>query len=144
MLAGIVAVLMVAIASVALVNMVLAAAALGRRAGKPATYLRPAVPPGDVADRRALEESGTAAALMAHQDRAERIRGLLNFAGLPPEALHAARPRLILTYALCGFANFGSLGILIGGSGAMVPERRHEVVGARACARSYRAHWRPA
>jgi CNT family concentrative nucleoside transporter len=38
------------------------------------------------------------------------------------------RSRLIMTYALCGFANFGSLGILIGGLGVMVPERRHEVV----------------
>ena len=38
------------------------------------------------------------------------------------------RSRVILTYALCGFANFGSLGILIGGLGAMVPARRHEVV----------------
>jgi CNT family concentrative nucleoside transporter len=34
-----------------------------------------------------------------------------------------------MTYALCGFANFGSLGILIGGMGAMVPERRPEIVG---------------
>ena len=32
--------------------------------------------------------------------------------------------RLILTYALCGFTNFGSLGILIGGLSALVPERR--------------------
>ena len=38
------------------------------------------------------------------------------------------RSRLIMTYALCGFANFGSLGILIGGMGAMVPERRAEIV----------------
>jgi CNT family concentrative nucleoside transporter len=29
---------------------------------------------------------------------------------------------------MCGFANFGSLGILIGGMGAMVPERRAEIV----------------
>ena len=36
--------------------------------------------------------------------------------------------RLVMTYALCGFANFGSLGILIGGMGAMVPERRTEIV----------------
>jgi concentrative nucleoside transporter, CNT family len=34
----------------------------------------------------------------------------------------------VLTYALCGFANFGSLGIVIGGLGAMVPTRRHEIV----------------
>jgi CNT family concentrative nucleoside transporter len=38
------------------------------------------------------------------------------------------RSRLLLTYALCGFANFGSLGIMIGGLGTMAPERRGEVV----------------
>jgi CNT family concentrative nucleoside transporter len=38
------------------------------------------------------------------------------------------RSRLIMTYALCGFANFGSLGIMIGGMGAMAPERRGEIV----------------
>ncbi|MFT6100025.1 MAG: CNT family concentrative nucleoside transporter [Arenicella sp.] len=45
---------------------------------------------------------------------------------LPPEAL-SPRSDLILTYALCGFANFGSLGILIGGLSAMAPERRDEI-----------------
>jgi CNT family concentrative nucleoside transporter len=38
------------------------------------------------------------------------------------------RTRLIMTYALCGMANFGSLGIMIGGLTAMVPERRQEIV----------------
>ncbi|MGQ0509449.1 MAG: NupC/NupG family nucleoside CNT transporter [Betaproteobacteria bacterium] len=38
------------------------------------------------------------------------------------------RSRLVLTYALCGFANFGSLGIMIGGMGTMCPERRGEIV----------------
>jgi CNT family concentrative nucleoside transporter len=38
------------------------------------------------------------------------------------------RSRLILTYALCGFANFGSLGIMIGGFLAMVPERKEEIL----------------
>jgi CNT family concentrative nucleoside transporter len=38
------------------------------------------------------------------------------------------RSRLLLTYALCGFANFGSLGIMIGGLGTMSPGRRGEVV----------------
>jgi len=33
-----------------------------------------------------------------------------------------------MTYALCGFANFGSLGILLGGLTAMAPERRDEIV----------------
>jgi CNT family concentrative nucleoside transporter len=38
------------------------------------------------------------------------------------------RSRVLLTYALCGFANFGSLGIMIGGMGTMCPERRGEIV----------------
>ncbi|MFC1494271.1 NupC/NupG family nucleoside CNT transporter [Thermodesulfobacteriota bacterium] len=38
------------------------------------------------------------------------------------------RSRLIMTYAMCGFANLGSLGIMIGGIGAMVPGRRNEIV----------------
>ncbi len=38
------------------------------------------------------------------------------------------RTRTLLTYALCGFANLGSLGIMIGGLGTMSPERRGEVV----------------
>lgn len=37
--------------------------------------------------------------------------------------------RLIMIYAMCGFANLGSLGIMIGGLGTMVPERRAEIVG---------------
>ncbi len=39
-----------------------------------------------------------------------------------------ARSRLIMLYAMCGFANFGSLGIMIGGLGTMAPERRDEIV----------------
>lgn len=46
-----------------------------------------------------------------------------------PEATLSPRSRLLMTYALCGFANFGSLGILIGGMATMVPERREEIVG---------------
>ena len=38
------------------------------------------------------------------------------------------RSRLLMTYALCGFANFGSLGIMIGGLGTMCPQRRAEIV----------------
>jgi CNT family concentrative nucleoside transporter len=44
-----------------------------------------------------------------------------------PEGALGPQARLIVTYALCGFANFGSLGILVGGLGAMVPERRREI-----------------
>ncbi|MXZ08060.1 MAG: NupC/NupG family nucleoside CNT transporter [Gemmatimonadetes bacterium] len=44
------------------------------------------------------------------------------------------RSTLILTYALCGFANFGSVGIQIGGIGGIAPERRTElaILGIRA------------
>ena len=38
------------------------------------------------------------------------------------------RSRVLMSYALCGFANFGSLGIMIGGLGTMCPERRSEVI----------------
>lgn len=38
------------------------------------------------------------------------------------------RSRLLMTYALCGFANFGSLGIMIGGMSTLCPERRAEIV----------------
>lgn len=40
----------------------------------------------------------------------------------------AERTRLILTYALCGFTNFGSVGIMVGGMVAMCPERRTDIV----------------
>lgn len=46
---------------------------------------------------------------------------------LPPEALEP-RSRTILAYALCGFANFMSLGIMVTGLITMVPERRDEVL----------------
>jgi len=38
------------------------------------------------------------------------------------------RSRLILTYALCGFTNLGSIGIMVGGMTAMCPERRADIV----------------
>jgi CNT family concentrative nucleoside transporter len=52
----------------------------------------------------------------------------LELAKLPPDAL-SPRSRLIMLYAMCGFANFGSLGIMIGGLGAMAPSRRAEIAG---------------
>ena len=46
---------------------------------------------------------------------------------LPPEAL-SERTRLILVYALCGFANLASIGIQTSGIGAMAPSRRDDLV----------------
>lgn len=51
----------------------------------------------------------------------------LDLAAMPAGQLDE-RSQLIMTYALCGFANFGSLGIMIGGLATMVPERREEII----------------
>jgi concentrative nucleoside transporter, CNT family len=51
----------------------------------------------------------------------------LQLAQLPQGTLSDSS-KLIMTYALCGFANFGSLGIMIGGMTTMVPERRGEII----------------
>jgi len=39
------------------------------------------------------------------------------------------RTRMIMTYALCGFANVGSVGITVSGMGILMPERRNEIIG---------------
>jgi CNT family concentrative nucleoside transporter len=72
-------------------------------------------------------EVPAAAGLMATKTVLNEFVAYLDLSHLPLETF-APRSRLILTYALCGFANFGSLGIMIGGLGAMVPARREEVV----------------
>ena len=72
-------------------------------------------------------EVDRAADLMATKTVLNEFVAYLNFSSMPADAF-SPRTRMILTYALCGFANFGSLGIMIGGLGAMVPERRHEIV----------------
>jgi CNT family concentrative nucleoside transporter len=51
----------------------------------------------------------------------------LQLAAVEPADL-SERSRLILTYALCGFANFGSLGIMIGGLTALCPERNTDIL----------------
>lgn len=45
-----------------------------------------------------------------------------------PDAL-SERSRVILTYALCGFTNLGSVGIMVTGMAAMCPDRRREIIG---------------
>jgi CNT family concentrative nucleoside transporter len=45
----------------------------------------------------------------------------------PMQATLDPRSFTIATYALCGFANFGSVGIQIGGIGALIPERRNDL-----------------
>jgi CNT family concentrative nucleoside transporter len=47
--------------------------------------------------------------------------------GAVPEGEMSERTRMILTYALCGFANVGSVGITVTGMGVLMPERRAEI-----------------
>jgi len=49
--------------------------------------------------------------------------------GSLPEGALSPRSQVIMTYALCGFANFISLGIMISGLVTLVPERREEIFG---------------
>ena len=127
-LVGIVATLLVAVAFVALINAALGA--LPHWGGDPVTLQRVfALPFRPLMWLIGLpwDQAGTAAALMGTKSVLNEFVAYVNFAGLPPDSF-APRARLIVTYALCGFANFGSLGIMIGGLGVMIPERRHEVV----------------
>jgi CNT family concentrative nucleoside transporter len=70
----------------------------------------------------------TAARLMSTKTVLNEFIAYFDLAALPPGSL-SARSQLILTYALCGFANFGSVGIMVGGLCAMSPDRKHDIVG---------------
>jgi len=72
-------------------------------------------------------EAGAAGALMGTKTVLNEFIAFAELAKLPADTLEP-RSRIIMTYCLCGFANFGSLGILIGGMATMVPERRDEIV----------------
>jgi CNT family concentrative nucleoside transporter len=127
-LAAIIAVLLVTVALVALVNMALgllpnwdgAAVTLQRLFALP---FRPVMWLIGVP----WTETAPASMLMATKTVLNEFVAYLNFSQLPPETF-SPRSRMVLTYALCGFANFGSLGIVIGGLGAMIPARRAEIV----------------
>lgn len=73
------------------------------------------------------EEAVDGGRLLGTKTALNELIAYLDFAALPPETF-GERSRLILTYALCGFANLGSLGIMIGGLAALSPERQGEVV----------------
>jgi concentrative nucleoside transporter, CNT family len=68
-----------------------------------------------------------AGALMGTKTILNEMIAYIDLSNLPAETL-SPRSLLIMTYALCGFANPGSLGIMIGGLSTMAPERRGEIV----------------
>jgi CNT family concentrative nucleoside transporter len=122
-LVGITTTLLVAVALVSLVNMILA-----NLPGSPsleglfAQPFRPVLWLMGVA----WAETGAAGLLMGTKTVLNEFVAYLHLAALPPGVL-GDRSRVILTYAMCGFANFGSVGIMVGGMSAMVPERRAEI-----------------
>lgn len=73
-----------------------------------------------------LKECPVAGSLLGVKTVLNEFIAYIQLSRLPAGAL-SPRSMLILTYAMCGFANPGSLGIMIGGLGAMAPSRRNEV-----------------
>jgi CNT family concentrative nucleoside transporter len=71
-------------------------------------------------------EAVTAGSLMGTKTVLNELIAYVDFSKLDASALDP-RSKLIMLYAMCGFANFGSLGIMIAGLGTMVPERREEI-----------------
>lgn len=72
-------------------------------------------------------EAPTAGALMGDKTVLNEFIAYLHLAALPQSALDP-RARLIMVYAMCGFANLGSVGIMIASISGMAPERRADIV----------------
>ena len=73
------------------------------------------------------DQAVTAGGLMGIKTILNELIAYLEMARLPAGTLDD-RSRLIMLYAMCGFANFGSLGIMIGGLTTMCPERRNDII----------------
>jgi CNT family concentrative nucleoside transporter len=118
LLVNIVAMLVVFVALVALVNLVIAPYTLQGTLGwvlAPLAWLA-GVPWNEAREGGALLGTKTV------------LNELVAYLDLAKSTSLSERTRVLLTYSLCGFANFGSLGIMIGGLGTMCPERRAEIV----------------
>jgi len=129
LLINIIAMLVVLVALVHLLNLILSY--LPHFSGEPITFQRLVgylMAPVTWLMGIPWSESNVTGALMGTKTVLNEFLGYLELAGLPEGSL-SDRTRLIMTYAMCGFANFGSLGIMIGGMGAMAKERRGEIVG---------------
>lgn len=128
LLLGIIAMLLVFVALVSLVNQIIGV--LPEIAGAPLTLERIfgwAFAPAAFLMGIPWAEAEAAGALLGVKTVLNEFLAYLQLAGAAGETL-SDRSRLIMTYALCGFANFGSLGIMLGGLTAMAPERREEIL----------------
>jgi CNT family concentrative nucleoside transporter len=73
------------------------------------------------------QEATAAGSLMGTKTILNEFLAYLDLSRLAPGTL-SPKSILIMTYAMCGFANPGSLGIMIGGMGTIAPTRRGEIV----------------
>jgi len=73
------------------------------------------------------EEASVAGALMGTKTVINEFLAYMDLSNLPEGSL-SEKSTIIMTYALCGFANPGSLGIMIGGMGTMAGDRRKDIV----------------
>ena len=129
LLAYIIAMVLVLVALVALLNIVLGL--LPEVMGAPLTLQRMfgwVLAPVAWLIGIPWEQAATAGSLLGTKIVLNELVSYLDMAGLPEGNLDG-RSSLIMTYAMCGFANFGGLGVLIGGLSAIVPSRRDEIVG---------------
>lgn len=72
------------------------------------------------------EESQTGGAILGSKLFLTEFIAYIELGGIPVEAL-SERSRMILTYAICGFANVASVGIMTGGMTVLMPQRRQEI-----------------
>ncbi len=117
LLLNIIAMLVVFVALVTLVNIVIAPYSLQGALGwalAPLAWLA-GVP---------WSEAQVAGQLLGTKTVLNELIAYIDLVGAPL----SERSKMLMTYALCGFANFGSLGIMIGGLSTMCPERRAEIV----------------
>ncbi|MEL6360301.1 MAG: nucleoside transporter C-terminal domain-containing protein [Pseudomonadota bacterium] len=73
------------------------------------------------------EECLKAGSLMGIKTAVNELVAYVNLSAMPDDAF-SERTLLIIIYSLCGFANFASLGIVIGGLTALAPDRRQDVI----------------
>jgi CNT family concentrative nucleoside transporter len=76
----------------------------------------------------AWDEAGIAGRFLGVKLMLTEFVAFIQLGAAPPEAM-SERTRMLLTYALCGFANVGSVGITVTGMGVLMPERRAEIIG---------------
>jgi CNT family concentrative nucleoside transporter len=120
LLVNIIAMLIVLIALVNLINQIIQPLSLQSILGiimTPLTFLI-GIP---------VSETMTAGSLMGTKIILNELIAYIDLLNLPKDALQE-RSQIIMIYAMCGFANIGSLGIMVGGMTTMAPEKRNQII----------------